>query len=318
MMSPKVSVIVPIYNVEKYLRRCLDSVAAQTFSDYEVIMIDDGSTDSSRDIAAEYAEKLPQFKLFDNAKKGVANARNVGVQNSSGEYVAFVDSDDFVAPEYLEVLYCTASAVDADISTCNYAKFYQEKGKYHTILIRKPSEKVYTNTKFTKMVLNDIRVRSYVWNKLWRRSLFTDNGIKFNDIYFEDIAICPQLIHSANKIAVTDKCLYNYTQRKGSIMSSAMAGKINGYIYTLALMRNFFENHNCYGTYKLMYGKLCFCVAFANLYNVFEVHKAHKSFKYYGRNIKVSFTAPFYYRTRKFKPVHDGDPEMIFKIKIDD
>lgn len=315
MNNITISIIVPIFNVESYLRRCLDSIVGQSFRDFEVIMIDDGSTDSSYAIAKEYAEKYTNFKLFKNNVKGVANARNMGIDMAMGEYIAFVDSDDFIEQNYLEILYNTASINNADISTCNYKKYYQEKNRYHKIMLRKPAEKIYTNKKFVRMCLNDIRVRSYLWNKLWRRSLFTDNKIRFNDIYFEDIAICPQLMHKANKIAVTNNCLYNYTQRKGSIMSSAMLAKIDGYTYTLALMRNFFENNQCYNDYKLMFKKLCICVAFANLYNVTAVHISGKSFKNYGKNIKLCFKGPFYYKRKAFKPVKNGSPEMKFKLK---
>ena len=313
-MKTAVSVIVPIYNVEEYLARCLDSIAAQSFKDFEVVMVDDYSTDNSRKIAEEYCTKYDNFFLYNSAHKGVANARNTGVEKANGEYIAFVDSDDFVEPDYLKELYLTAVNNNADISTCNYAKYYQKNGRYHVIMLRKPFEKVYTNKKFTRMNLNDIRVRSYLWNKLWRRSLFTDNGIRFNDIYFEDIAICPQLMHSANKVAVTGRCLYNYTQRSGSIMSSAMFEKITGYTYTLALMRNFFERHGCYGDYKRIFWKLCICVSFANLYNVTKVHIKNHSIKNYFTHIKVSFIGPLYYRRRKFTAT-DGDPEMKFVLK---
>lgn len=309
-----VSIIVPIYNVEKYLRRCLDSVLKQTFKDFEVIMVDDLSTDESCSIAKEYADKYPNFKLFTNSAKGVAAARNTGIDMASGKYIAFIDSDDFVDPKYLEILYDTAEKSGADISTCNYAKYYQEKDRYHKIMLRKPSEKIYTNKKFVRMCLNDIRVRSYLWNKLWKRSLFTDNNIRFSDIYFEDIAICPQLMHKANKVAVTDKCLYNYTQRSGSIMSSAMLAKIDGYTYTLALIRNFFENNGCYSDYKIIFNKFCICVAFANLYNVTAVHVSHKCFKNYGKNIAICFKGPLYYKKKHFVAVRQGLPEMKFRL----
>ena len=123
---PKISVIVPVYNTEKYLRRCIDSVLAQTYQDFELLLIDDGSKDSSGAICDEYAEKDTRVRVFHKENGGVSSARNLGLDNAKGEWVTFIDSDDYFLPKGLTVLYSTAMQRRTNVSVAN---FYVEKNK---------------------------------------------------------------------------------------------------------------------------------------------------------------------------------------------
>ena len=121
MENQLISVIVPIYNVEDYLRQCLDSILEQTLSHFEVILVNDGSPDSSGDICREYVEKDSRFHYFEKENGGLSDARNYGIEKARGEYLTFIDSDDFIDPLHLEYLYNTLMNNEADISVSNYA-----------------------------------------------------------------------------------------------------------------------------------------------------------------------------------------------------
>ena len=133
MSSPKISIIVPVYNVEKYIRRCLDSIAAQTFTDWECICVDDGTPDASGKICDEYAQKDGRFVVIHKENGGVSSARNVGLDVAKGEYVTFCDSDDWVEKEMLEVFYNTALKNDAEVVISGF-RTTDEHGNYQEFL----------------------------------------------------------------------------------------------------------------------------------------------------------------------------------------
>ena len=169
---PAISVIIPIYNVGEYLTRCLSSVGYQSFKDYEVIMVDDGSTDNSPQIAEEFAKKYSNFKLVHNTEKGVASARNLGISLAKGDYIAFVDSDDYIDVNYLKYLYSSAKRNKADVVHCNYGLYYIESGVVRPVVIRKPRARVMTNMEMVEHTIADFSMRSYLWNKLWKKSVY--------------------------------------------------------------------------------------------------------------------------------------------------
>ena len=123
---PKFSIIIPVYNVEKYIKKCLDSVFSQSYKDYEVIVVNDGSTDKSMDIAKEY-----NVKIINQKNAGLSITRNNGLQIANGEYISFIDSDDWVDLDFLEKLYNTAKKYDADIAACGIKRLRSYKWKYH-------------------------------------------------------------------------------------------------------------------------------------------------------------------------------------------
>ena len=123
MENKLISIIVPVYNVEEYLKQCLDSILEQTFSDYEVILVNDGSTDNSGLICQEYAEKDSRIRYFEKENGGLSDARNYGIEQAQGEYLTFVDSDDFLDKMHLNVLYTALVSNNVDISIVNYANY---------------------------------------------------------------------------------------------------------------------------------------------------------------------------------------------------
>jgi len=201
-----ISVIVPIYNVESYLSKCLDSLEKQTFPDVEFILVDDGSTDRSGEIADKYND--PRFRVFHMNNHGLSAARNFGIDNARGEWLMFVDGDDWVMPSFCETPYNMAMSTNADIVI--FDSFHQRHGRNRITN--------HTNRP-TGIVTADVAVEfGYyaAWNKLYRRELFDSIRYPQGRVY-EDIATTHKLIYAANRITFIPDCLYCYVMRKGSI-----------------------------------------------------------------------------------------------------
>lgn len=309
--NPIISVIIPIYNVGDYIQKCLDSVSKQSFESFEVLMVDDSSTDGSTQIAAGFAQKDRRFRLLKNTDGGVSGARNIGVKNAAGEYIAFIDSDDFVEPDYLKELYNAAKENNADVSYCNYAIYNPRKDKYYKINFRKPHTKIYDSKKIVKMTLADLRSRSYLWNKLWKKELFTrDFEISFPKIYYEDIATTSRLLYRANKVVVIDKCLYYYTRRSDSIVAYMTAQKLDDYHMSVGVVRNFLENYHDYKSFILAHRRLAFSMVFSAPVNALRM----KDKKGYLRNIITSEKRIIYMMSGKFKPCKAEIPCCPYSI----
>ena len=245
-----VSVVVPIYNTAAYLTECLSSIASQSFPDFEVWMIDDGSTDQSGEIAQAFAEQDSRFHLIHQENRGLSGARNAGILMCSGEYLSFVDSDDRVDSNYLLRLYETAEKEKADIVCCNFSQYFPRSGRLKRCLIQKPAG-IYDGISATRSLVHDVLLRSYVWNKLWRRRLFTDHNIRFLSMRYEDMVIGPQLFSFASRVVVIPDVLYYYTQRWGSLSLQVDEAGLNDYVRTYGLERCFFEEQGLYGQYKV-------------------------------------------------------------------
>lgn len=283
--GPSVSVIVPIYKVEEYIARCLDSIKAQSFTDFEVIMIDDGTPDCSAEIAEQYTDD-PRFKLFHQKNAGLGAVRNRGLTLARGEYIAFVDSDDAVKPDHLEKLYTAASENNADIVCCSYC-CCDEKGEHLRRSKIKKRRGVYSAEKLTGNILRDISIRRYVWSKLWRRSLFLDNAVTFPEKLFEDAMAVPILFYYAKKIAVITDATYIYTIRKNSISGITSKNCVGDYIDANKVVDSFFMSTKEAESYlwNLRYQKIkTVLVTFSWLF--IRVWRA-RTLEYFGTNLGV-------------------------------
>lgn len=201
----KVSVIVPIYKAEKYIRRCLDSLVSQTLAGAEILLIDDGSPDSSGDICEEYAARHPElFKVFHNQNQGVSASRQFGIDHAQGEYSIHADPDDWVEPTMLEELYSKAKADDADMVICD---FFEEK-KSTTYSCQRPDNHE------AKSVLKEMftHLHGSCWNKLVRHRLYKDLHVEFPKGFscFEDLYVVTSLLRHDIKISYLPKAFYHY------------------------------------------------------------------------------------------------------------
>lgn len=219
----KISIIIPIYNVEVYLHRCVDSILAQTFTDFELILVDDGSPDNCGAICDDYAQKDSRVHVIHQKNSGPAAARNAGIdwafENTSSEWLAFVDSDDWVHPEYLEYLYRAVMEYDTRISMCPF----MEKEEYCI-------EQDYTDyasrriTAGEAYTLNTKAIAGYVWGKLYHRSCFSSIRFPVGRLW-EDLAITYKLLWNEGSIALVERTLYYYFENHGSIVRSDWSPK---------------------------------------------------------------------------------------------
>lgn len=212
-MQPLVSVIVPIYNVEKYLNQCINSIINQTYKNLEIILVNDGSTDSSLEICYSYNDE--RIIILDKKNGGLSSARNIGLDNATGEYIYFLDSDDWISEECIEDLVILIKKEKVDIVQCNFEKVYNED--YQKIDDKEESITIYNNLEF----LENMQTEEYfvVWNKLYKSTLW--NNIRFPEgKIHEDVFTTYKIAYQTNTIAVFTKILVFYRQRPNSIMSS--------------------------------------------------------------------------------------------------
>ena len=220
----KVSVIVPVYNSEKYIKKCLDSLINQSLKDIEIILIDDGSTDNSLEIIKKYSNKYPNIKYKTKENEGQAVARNVGIDMATGEFISFVDSDDYIDTSMLENLYLNSLKNNSDIVICNYFEEYENK--------KIPRDSLYINA--------DTIQKRYILcvagpcSKIIKTKLFKEKNIRFleNNIY-EDLAIIPTLALYTNKISYYNEPLYHYVIRENSTMQQIKYNKKLESIFTV-------------------------------------------------------------------------------------
>lgn len=216
MVKAKISVIVPVYNVEKYLRRCLESIINQSFADIEIICVNDGSTDGSKAVLEEYAAKDRRIIVLNKPNGGLSSARNAGLELAGSEYIGFVDSDDWIESSTYELAYNAMQ--DADL-VCYYAsidvegsenEFTEQTRQYHAV--KRAGLK-----KITKRLMLDTAVTA--WSKLYKKSIVDKYGLRFPEgLYFEDNEFFFKYIVMCEKVFFIDKKLYHYIQRDNSIM----------------------------------------------------------------------------------------------------
>ena len=208
----KISVIIPMYKVEKYLKKCIESVLKQTYTNLEIILVDDGSPDNCGEICEEYKKKDSRIKVIHKENGGLSDARNKGIDVATGKYVTFIDSDDFIEKNYVEFLYNLIRKYNADISIGSH------KIIYNNIIIDKSTYKEFSENseKILEKILYDDGVDLSAWGKLYKIKLF--DGIRFpKGRLYEDSATTYKLIHLANVIAVSSRPIYNYVMRNNSI-----------------------------------------------------------------------------------------------------
>jgi len=216
---PKLSVIIPVYNTEKYLSKCLDSVINQTLSDIEIIIVNDGSTDNSQYLINEYSKKDERIIAYVKKNGGLSDARNYGIDKATGEFLAFVDSDDYISLEMLEEMYNLALKHESEIVLCDLVKV-NEKGEEFRILPQSPQLP-------NKIVLEEGltifgEIGCFACNKIFKKTLFNEHRFKLG-IHFEDVELIPKLILDAKIISKINKPFYKYFERQDSITKTHTA-----------------------------------------------------------------------------------------------
>ncbi len=220
--EPKISIIVPIYNVERYLRECLDSILAQTFGDWECILVDDGSPDGCPQICDEYTACDPRFRVIHRANGGQAAARNSGLREARGEYIGFVDSDDWIAPQLFERLYRLITKYGTDMAQVGYRKEYI--GFFHSKrLIKQVS--LLDRREIVRQMIFDQRIPSYMCNKLFRREVINTEFPEGK--VFEDVAVLNRWVRDIRSAVLAPDTLYHYRMRKSSTLHTNFSRRLD-------------------------------------------------------------------------------------------
>jgi glycosyltransferase involved in cell wall biosynthesis len=249
MTKPKVSIIIPVYNVSKYLRKCLDSVINQTLKDIEIIVVNDCSPDPLDDeICKEYVKKDNRIKYIKHKKNlGLGGARNTGIKNATAKYIGSVDGDDWVDEDMFEQLYNKITEKDWDVVICGFKRVNQKGEILSSIDFKNNKDIVDTKNKNIFTISNPA-----FWNKLWKKSLYTKNNIYFpNHLYFQDLATTPRIFYYANKITYLNTTPYNYLwTRKGSVSLTTSQKHIQDYFKVFNILKDFLYSNDCFINYR--------------------------------------------------------------------
>jgi len=253
---PKISVVVPVYNVEAYVEKCVDSVLAQTNRDFELILVDDGSTDGSGAICDRLAEKDSRIRVIHQENAGLGGARNTGIAQARGEWISFVDSDDWLEPDILEKAWQAAEKTEADIALFafrsvdeqgNTLKVFREEVPKNQALIMEGHKEIYLTA-------------PCAWNKLYRAELFRKTEIRYpSRVWYEDIRTTLKLFSAAGKAVFLDDIGYNYLMREGSITKNINADRNAEIIDAFEDILSYFRGNGRFEEYR---DELCYLTVF--------------------------------------------------------
>lgn len=218
MEKPLISVIVPIYKVEAYLDRCVQSIVDQTYQNLEIILVDDGSPDNCPAMCDDWAEKDSRIKVVHKKNGGLSDARNAGMAVVAGELMGFIDSDDWISPDMYQLLYDNITANDSDISVCGVEMVFEDGSPSR--MLTKSGACVLSAEDAMRAIIEESRLKQPVWYKLYKTELIRDIPFAVGK-YHEDVFWSYQAVGRAQRVSVFDKPCYFYTQRSGSIMGES-------------------------------------------------------------------------------------------------
>ena len=242
-MKPLISVIVPIYSIDKYLGICIESIIKQTYRNLEIILVDDGSPDKCPEICDLYASKDSRIRVIHKPNGGLVSARKAGLLASHGEYIGYVDGDDWIDSEFYQSLYSAITKYDADIAIAGFSRDLFSKSQP---MLNSISPGFYSGEKlqdmYEKMICNDDffkhGITTYVWNKLFKRDVLIQKQLEVDNriTIGEDAAVVYPVLLDCKKVCITDNCDYHYRQREDSMLKTS--GNFNNESITLKLLYN--------------------------------------------------------------------------------
>lgn len=236
-MDDLISVVVPVYNVEKYLCRCIDSIVYQTYKKLEIILVDDGSTDDSGNICDFYSKQDKRIKVIHKKNGGLSDARNTGIKKAKGKYITFIDSDDFINKHYISILYNNLIKYNADISCCNFKIFNNKLPRYDIIQRKEKLVNLFNSEDAINNMFYEKQINNSASCKIYKTSLFKNIFYPL-DIYFEDMATTYRIFQKAKIITFIDDGLYYYYQRNDSILHQINMKKLNDLKYVISYIND--------------------------------------------------------------------------------
>lgn len=247
---PKISVIIPVYNVERYLEKCVKSVEAQTYQDYKIILVDDGSTDESGKLCDALAQKNDKITVIHQENRGLGGARNTGIRHCDTEYILFLDSDDYIHPQLLEKCAAAAKENDCDMVIFDLVSVDENDNAKTVYSARLPVNKILSDEE-----KNIISKNPTACDKLYKTSLFTENDIYFPEkVWYEDLRTIPKILLFADKvIRIDSEPLYYYLQRSDSIMHTPDYDRIvKERIDAINDLTDYYNANNLYDEYEVV------------------------------------------------------------------
>lgn len=279
----KLSVVVPIYNVAEYLPRCLDSIMAQTFEDFECFLVNDGSKDDSLAIIKSYLPLDPRFKLIDKENGGLSDARNAGMAQANGEYIYFLDSDDFIEHDLFASCVNKLEQTKADMVIFDIYQYHQKDGTKEIIHNRYDEDKIYHLETQKDIICN---ILNAAWNKMYRLSLFKDNDIIYPfGCYYEDLGTTYRLLLKADGICFIKRPLYNYLVDRPGNITTEFSFKAYHVLDMVKLTCDFYKANNVYDEY---YEELKF-LALVNIMECLKKTRNSDNHKMVDKYIDVCF-----------------------------
>ena len=286
-----ISVIIPVYNVNNYLRKCLQSIINQSYKNLEIIIIDDGSSDGSSEICDEFLSKDKRIKVIHKKNEGVSIARNIGISIAKGKYIGFVDSDDYIERNMYEILYNNLIRYNSDISMCNYYIEKDGKKTYKKHIDIKNILVIDDKIQFYKY-LNENYYKGFLWNKLFKKELFNNNELDSQIHMCEDLLILARIAEKSKRYCFTTTCLYNYVLRKNSAYNSNINYKhltaLKAYEEIITIIKKY-NDEMLIDSYKLTYFYWCndICKKY-NQWNINEKENILKKKKVLYKNLMKS------------------------------
>lgn len=271
---PLVSILVPVYNVERYLSRCLDSLVAQTYKDIEIIIINDGSTDNSRDIALLYSKRFNNIYVYDYENAGISTTRNRALDKAHGDYVMFVDSDDFLARRAIEKMMDVVQREHCDIVACGYVMDFGLFPLFRKVV----PKKTMTSLEALHNMVSNKGVNNYPWAKLFSKKCFDNVRFPSGTRGFEDTRTIFKAFHNAKKVCTIPNRYYHYVQRRGSLTNHMD-------LDTVYDMRKAYEYQEAY------------------LHKLYPDEKFSFDSNYYNSDMVILYTLIFFY-SKKDNPVY--------------
>lgn len=261
----KVSVIVPVYNVEVYIEKCLDSLIKQTLDEIEIIVVNDGSTDGSQKIIDEFVRKSSKIKSYIKVNGGLSDARNYGLPYANGEYIGYIDSDDYVELDMYEILYNKAKEDDSDIVECNLRHTYPDVEDIEV------GEKIYDKKEMLMIG------RSVVWNKIYNRCWLLETKVTFHkSLIYEDVEFFLKLIPHINTYSYVDSASIHYVQR-GTSLNNKFDLQTLDILEILETARAYYIEHDYYEAYyeafEFFYARILLCSSFSRMTQIKDRNK---------------------------------------------
>lgn len=273
-ISPLISIIIPVYNVEKYIEKCIHSIINQTYNNFEAIIVNDGTPDNSIKLAKNIVKNDSRFIFLDKENGGLSSARNFGLHFSKGEFITFIDSDDYFESSFLEKMIGYIND-DIDIISCNINNV-TESGNIIS-KFTSPLQGLYSSTNIFNSAIESIKISCVAWGKLYRKTLFTTNNISYKEgILYEDFPTTYKLYYYSNNVYFIKDILINYVQRPLSITKNFDSKVITDSLWAINDLKNFLLSKNIFDLYKRQYN---------NAYLIHYVYRITK--QYLSHSLRV-------------------------------